>query len=141
MNKHPTHILANGSREPTADEAAVLQAMNTLSQACLSANQAELTAITAAALTYSHSDGHIQTQNVFIDSLLSGRSGFRGIELRDVSIQLAGDIALVSHHALYHTFNQGVDGTADLRVNQVWQQTQGAWRLLLRQARKTQVTA
>lgn len=65
MNQNPTHVLANGSREPTA------------------------------ALTCNHSDGHIQTRDEFIDALESGRSVFRRIKLRDVSVQLAGNTALV----------------------------------------------
>lgn len=137
MNTNPTHLLSNDSREATAGEAAVLQAMHALSQACLSAGQAELTALTTPALTYSHTDGRIQTREAFIDALVSGQSVFRGIELRNVSVQLADDMALVNHHALYTTFNRGEPGTSDVQVSQLWQFDAGAWRLRLRQARKT----
>ena len=140
MNKHPTHVLINNSRDATADEAAVLQAMHALSQACLNASPAEITALTEPALSYSHSDAHIQTRDAFITALLNGQSVFRGIELREVSVQLAGNTALVRHQALYTTFNQGEPGLSDLQVSQVWQRTSGAWRLLLRQARKTSST-
>lgn len=138
---NPSHILSNNSRAPTPTEADVLQAMHALSDACLGANRAAITALTSHEMTYSHSDGHIQNQEMFISSLETGHSGFRNIELLDVSVQLAGNLALVSHHALYNTFNQGQHGTADLRVNQVWTSDAGRWRLLLRQARKTPVTA
>jgi ketosteroid isomerase-like protein len=141
MTPNPSHILSNNSRAPTATEAAVLQAMHALSAACLGADRAAITALTSPSLTYSHSDGHIQMQEMFIHSLETGHSGFKKIELLDISVQLAGNLALVSHHALYNTFNQGQDGTADLRVNQVWTLDTGNWRLLLRQARKTQVPA
>lgn len=140
MNINPTHVLSNGSREATADEAAVLLAMHALGQACLDASRAELAMLTDAALTYSHSDSRIQTQGEFIDALESGQSVFRGIELRDISLQLAGDTALVRHQALYSTFNRGEPGLSDVRVSQVWQRKGGAWRLLLRQARKTPST-
>jgi ketosteroid isomerase-like protein len=139
MDFHPSHRLTRGARTPTPDEAAVLQAMEALSQACLAASRAELAAITAAELSYSHSDGHIQSQEEFIASLESGRSGFRGIELREVCVQLAGPIALVQQHALYATWNGGEPGSADLQVSQVWRQDDdGVWRLLLRLAHRTQ---
>ena len=133
-----TQLLANGSREPTAAEAAVLQAMHALSQACRDASRADLAGLTMASLTYSHTDGRIQTREAFIDALVNGQSVFRGIELRNVSVQLAGEIALVGHRALYNTFNRGEPGTSDVQVSQIWQFDAGAWRLRLRQARKTQ---
>ncbi len=138
MYPQPSHRLTRGDRAPNAGEAAVLQAMEALSLACLSASRTDLAALTAADLTYSHSDGHIQTQEEFIASLESGRSGFRGIKLREVCVQLAGQIALVQQHALYATWNGGEPGSADLQVSQVWQQDGGVWRLLLRLAHRTQ---
>ena len=132
-----TQVLANGLRKPTAEEAAVLQAVRALSQACLNADRTLLTALTTAALTYSHTDGHLQTREAFIDAVANGQSVFRGIELRNVLVQLAGEIALVSHRALYDTFNRGEPGRSDVQVSQVWQFDAGAWRLRLRQASKT----
>jgi len=90
-----------------------------------------------ASLTYSHTDGRIQTREAFIDALVNGQSVFRGIELRNASVQLAGEMALVRHRALYNTFNRGEPGTSDVQVSQVWQFDAGAWRLRLREARKT----
>jgi hypothetical protein len=132
-----TQVLANGSREPTAAEAAVLQAMHALSEACLDARRDDLAGLTMASLTYSHTDGRIQTREAFIDALVNGQSVFRGIELRNVSVQLAGELALVRHHALYDTFNRSEPGTSDVQVSQVGQFDAGAWRLRLREARKT----
>ena len=137
MNHSPTHMLSNDSRPATPDEATVLQAMHALNQACLHANRAEFFALTDAALNYSHSDNRIQTQDEFFQALESGESVFRSIALQGASVQLAGDTALVRHHALYTTFNRGVTGQSDLQVSQVWQRSGGAWRLLLRQAFKT----
>jgi len=135
-----SQVLANGSRESTAAEAAVLQAMHALSQACLNADRTQLAALTTAALSYSHTDGRLQTRETFIDAVANGQSVFRGIELRNVLIQLSGEIALVNHRALYSTFNRGEPGTSDVQVSQVWQCDGGAWRLRLRQAYKTQTT-
>lgn len=135
-----TQVLANGPRELTLAEADVLQAVHALSQASLNADRTLLTALTTAALTYGHTDGRIQTREAFIDALVHGQSVFRGIELRNVSVQLADEIALVSHRALYSTFNRGEPGTSDVQVSQVWQCDGGAWRLRLRQAHKTETT-
>ena len=135
-----TQVLANGSRKPTAAEAAVLQAVHALGQACLNADRTQLEALTTGALTYSHTDGRLQTREAFIDAVANSQSVFRGIELRNVLVQLAGEIALVSHRALYNTFNRGEPGTSDVQVNQVWQCDGGAWRLRLRQAHKAHIT-
>lgn len=148
MNHNATpvipQVLANGSREPTAAEAAVLQAMHALSQACLNADRTQLAALTTAALSYSHTDGRLQTRETFIDAVANGQSVFRGIELRNVLVQLSGEIALVNHRALYstvnRTVNRGEPGSSDVQVSQVWQCDGGAWRLRLRQAYKTQTT-
>lgn len=138
MNPNPGYLLINDSRAATAEEAAVLRAMHALSQACLSASPAELAALVQPALTYSHSDGRIQTRDAFIAALVNGQSVFRSIELQGVSVQLAGDTALVRHQALYATFNRGEPGLSDVQVSQVWQRSSGGdWCLLLRQARKT----
>jgi hypothetical protein len=137
MHNSSTHVLSNDSREATADEAAVLQAMHALSQACLHASGAEVAALTESAMSYSHSDNRIQTQDEFILALESGASVFRSIELQGVWVQLAGDIALVRHLALYTTFNRGEAGHSHVQVSQVWQRNQGVWRLLLRQACKS----
>jgi hypothetical protein len=141
MDHQPSHRLTRGARAPNTGEAAVLQAVEAFSQACLAASRAALSALTARHLTYSHSDSHIETQEEFIAALESGRSGFRGIELREVCVQLAGQIALVQQHALYATWNGGEPGTADLQVSQVWQLDGGVWRLLLRLAHRTQPLA
>jgi len=133
----PTHLLSSGSRQATADEAAVLEAMHALSQACLSASRPRLLALTDDSLSYGHSDGRLQTREAFIDALESGQSVFTGIELSGESVQLAGDIALVRHHALYATFNRNTPGQSDVQISQVWHRRHGAWRLLLRQAQRT----
>lgn len=140
MNIIPSHVLRDGSREPTAEETAVLQSMHTLSQACLNASRSALAALTAPALTYSHTDGRIQNREEFIDALESKKSVFRGIELKDVFVQVAGLTALVTHHAIYSTFNRGEACTSDVQVIQIWQRDGDTWHLLLRQACKTPST-
>ncbi len=131
----PTHVF-NGSRAPTPDEAAVLQAMHALSGACIAVDTAALQALTAPALRYSHADGRIQTQTDYIAALVAGTSVFRGIDLSAIRVQIAGDTALVQHQARYNTFVQQLPGTSEVEVDQVWRQLGGNWRLLLRNARK-----
>ncbi|WP_394790950.1 nuclear transport factor 2 family protein [Rhodoferax sp.] len=132
----PSHVFTDGAREPTAAEAAVLQAMHALSQACIAVDVPALQALTAGALSYSHGDGRIQNQADYIAALVEGQSVFRQITLSAIRVQLAGDVALVQHHAHYSTFIQQQPGSAEVHVGQVWQHANGGWRLLLRNARK-----
>lgn len=132
----PSNVF-NGSREPSTQEAAVLQAMHALSGACIAVDSAALGALTSSALSYSHADGRVQTQAEYIAALVGGQSVFRGIDLSAIRVQIAGDCALVQHHARYSTFVQQTPGNSEVEVGQVWQCSQGRWQLLLRNARKT----
>lgn len=118
-------------------EAALLEAVQALSQACLAPDASTLRALALPDLSYGHTDGRVQTRDELVAALVEGRSVFRAIELESQTVQFAGDTALVRHHALYRTFNGGVAGLSDVQVVQVWRRENDAWRLQLRQALKT----
>jgi ketosteroid isomerase-like protein len=117
------------------DEKAVAEAVEKLRTAILAANEADLTKITSSSLTYGHSNGLMEDQKEFIRALTSGDSKFTSIELREQTISISGDVAMVRHKLMGGTHNKGKEpGEVRLGVFTVWQKTKGNWLLLGRQA-------
>ena len=107
----------------------------------IAADKSSLDGLTAADLSYGHSNGLIENKQAFIDYLLSGKSIFTSIDLADQTIKISGDVAIVRHHLTAVTNNDHVPGKADLFVLLIWQKQNGQWKLLARQAVKNPAPA
>jgi ketosteroid isomerase-like protein len=130
---------ALGSLAPAARAqdatAAVTTAVEKLRVAMVTPNAAALKALVADDLSYGHSDGHLNTKDVFISDLMTGVSHFLSIELTEQTVRVVGDCALVRHILSGATHDQGKpEGTVKLKVLMVWQNQGGEWKLLARQA-------
>lgn len=118
------------------DEKAVAVAVETLRKAMVDGNETMLKGITSKDLTYGHSSGLMENQNAFVTALASGKSDFISIELKEQTITVLGDIALVRHKLFGDSNSGGKPSEVKLGVLLVWQKQQGQWRLLARQAYK-----
>jgi hypothetical protein len=118
------------------DEKAVEVAVESLRKAMVDGNEPLLKGITAKDLTYGHSSGLMEDQNAFVTALASGKSDFVSIELKEQTITVLGDIALVRHKLFGDSNSGGKPSEVKLGVLLVWQKQQGKWRLLARQAYK-----
>jgi len=118
------------------DEKAVEAAVESLRKAMVDGNEPLLKGITAKDLTYGHSSGLMEDQNAFVTALASGKSDFVSIELKEQTITVLGDIALVRHKLFGDSISGGKPSEVKLGVLLVWQKQQGKWRLLARQAYK-----
>jgi hypothetical protein len=116
-------------------EKAVLQ----LKEALLSGNADQLKAISSSHLSYGHSNGLIEDQNAFVETLISGKSVFLSIDLSDQSVNLVNNTAIVRHTLYAKTKNDGVLGEVRLKVLMIFQKEKGFWKLLARQAVKIPV--
>lgn len=108
-----------------------------LRKAMVDGDAAQLKAVSATELNYGHSGGHVENQAEFIEKIVSGKSDFVTIELKDQQIQIVKDIAIVRHNLVGTTNNQGKPGEVDIGVMLIWQKQHGEWKLLARQAFKT----
>lgn len=108
-----------------------------LRKAMIDGDAAKLKELSSSELNYGHSGGHVENQAEFIDKIVSGRSDFVTIELKDQQIQIVKDIAIVRHTLVGTTSNLGKPGTVDIGVMLIWQKQRGEWKLLARQAFKT----
>ncbi|TDV03887.1 uncharacterized protein DUF4440 [Raoultella planticola] len=113
--------------------AAVNQAVEQMRLAMLSADKAGLEKIGAPSLSYGHSNGRLENNAQFVAAIASGKSSFRSITLRDQTVSVEGDVAIVRHQFDAQT----KQGDIHIGVLQVWKkgQTEG-WKLLARQAYK-----
>jgi len=121
---------------PSSGEKDVAQAVDHLTQAMLKKNIAELNALTAENLTYGHSSGKIQNKQEYIADIETGRSAFKTLEMKNQTITLSGDVALVRNHFSA----QALKGTevipTEIENFQIWQKQKGHWLLVGRQAFK-----
>jgi len=108
-----------------------------LRSAMISADVQKLKAVTSSELNYGHSGGHVEGQAEFIEKLTSGNSDFVTIELKDQTIQIAKDVAIVRHTLIATTNDRGKPGEVNIGVLLIWQKQKGEWKLLARQAFKT----
>ena len=93
-----------------------------------------LDAVVAPELSYGHSSGRVENKAEFISSLTAGTSDFVTLDLSEQSVQVVKDTAIVRHVLNAATNDSGKPGTVSLKVLQVWQNQQGQWKLLARQA-------
>ncbi|RYY04682.1 MAG: nuclear transport factor 2 family protein [Gammaproteobacteria bacterium] len=108
-----------------------------LRTAMIDADAKKLKEVTATELNYGHSGGHVENQAEFIEKIVSGKSDFVTIELKDQKIQIVKDTAIVRHTLIATTNDQGKPGNVDIGVLLIWQKQNGQWNLLARQAFKT----
>jgi ketosteroid isomerase-like protein len=116
------------------DEQEVAAAVEKLRQVMVDPDLKTLEALTAADLSYGHSNGKVQTKAEFIDDLKTGASDFVKIALSDQTIKVDGDTAIVRHALVAETNDSGKPGNVSLKILMVWKKQHGHWQLLARQA-------
>jgi|SRR5690606_21850281 len=107
-----------------------------LTQAMISANEKELRALSSVQLSYGHSSGKVENQDEFIEQMVSGRSDFVSINLKNQTVSVSNNVALVRHEFLADTADGGVAKSIRIGIFLVWQKEQDTWKLLGRQAFK-----
>jgi hypothetical protein len=132
-------FLALGAGAPalaeTNDQAAVAEAIASLTKAMLTADRAKLEALVSDQLSYGHSSGRVESKKEFVDVVAGKKTVYKSIELSNHVIAIAGPNA-IARHAWESESGTG-DGkwnVAKIGVLQVWQKDPGGWKLLARQA-------
>lgn len=96
----------------------------------------QLKELTSKDLSYGHSSGVLQDQEVFIEKLINKESDFVTIEFQNQTIQITGDVAIVRHNLAAHTKDSGVEKDIKIGNVLVWQKQKGKWVIVARQAFK-----
>ena len=117
-------------------ETQVNAAVEKLKLAMVSGERAALESIAADQLSYGHSSGLVETKAQFVEKIASGSSDFVTIELKNQTITISGNTAIVRHELHGTTNDNNKPGEVHLRIMLVWQKQNKEWKLLGRQAVK-----
>lgn len=117
-------------------EGQVNAAVEKLKLAMVSGERAALESIAADQLSYGHSSGLVETKAQFVEKIASGASDFVTIELKNQTISISGNTAIVRHELHATTNDNNKPGEAHIRIMLVFQKQGKEWKLLGRQAVK-----
>jgi len=117
-------------------ETSVANAVEKLRKAMIDGNKEELENIVSDKLSYGHSGGHVEGKAEFVEKIVSGKSDFVTIELKDQTISTSGKTAVVRHKLNATTNDNGKPGEVHLTILLIFQKEHKQWKLLARQAVK-----
>ena len=127
-------LLLSGSADAQAgDEAAVAQNVETLRKAQLEADRTKLEQVTAAQVSYGHSDGRAETKEQFIHGVMTRKQTVKSLDFPELKVAVVGNAAIVRHIYLSQSELDGKATTTRIGALQVWQKQDGGWKLLARQ--------
>jgi len=121
------------------DKDAVAAAAERLRLAMISGDRPALESLILPELSYGHSGGHIDDAKEFVEKLVSKRSDFVTIDITGQTIDIVGNTAVVRHHLYATTADLGkAPGDVALDILLVWAKAGDSWKLLARQAVKSE---
>lgn len=130
-------IMVSGQKKN--DRHAVTEAAEKLRSAMISGEKSALESLILPELTYGHSGGHIDDATEFVEKLVSKKSDFLTIDITNQNIQIVGNTAIVRHHFYATTADLGkAPGDVTLDIVLVWVKVKKDWKLLARQAVKSE---
>lgn len=122
------------------DTQSVTDAAEKLRSAMISGEKSTLESLIVPELTYGHSGGHIDDAKEFVEKLVSKKSDFLTIEITNQNIQIVGNTAILRHHFYATTADLGKEpGDVTLDILLVWTKVKNDWKLLARQAVKSEM--
>jgi ketosteroid isomerase-like protein len=87
-------------------------------------------------LTYSHATGVLETKEVFLASLKSGKLQFRKIEPADLQVRVYDKTAIINGTAKVSVVSDGQPKDISLRFTDVWVNRGGRWQMVAWQSTK-----
>ncbi len=111
----------------------VLAAVDAWKQAALKGDASALGKLYHDDLAYTHSNAMTQTKAVAIAAETAATGVYKGIEMRDVSVKVFGNTAIVEYKLDLTHF---AGDTAHLHEIMVWLKSPQGWQMLARHATK-----
>jgi ketosteroid isomerase-like protein len=116
-------------------EKAVAAAVEDFKRGIIDADRALLESISAEKLVFGHSGGKVQNKAEFIEEIVSlVPNDYLTIDMADQTITISGNTAVVRHIYSAEFTSDGVPGSLRIGNVLVWQEQDGKWKLLARQA-------
>lgn len=122
----PLFAAGGGEKDVTA-------AIDAWKQAALKGDAAALGRLYHDDLAYTHSNGMTQTKAVAIAAETAPTGVYKGIEMRDVTVKVFGNTAIVEYKLDLTHF---AGDTAHLHEIMVWLKSPQGWQMLARHATK-----
>ena len=120
-----------------AEKSKVEAAVEQLKSAMITPDKKQLEDLILDELSYGHSSGKVEDKSSFIENLVNGNSDFVSIVLSNQEVIVVGKSAIVRHTLDAVTNDKGQPGSVRLHIMTVWSKQKGKWKLLARQAVKT----
>lgn len=126
-------LLTGSAAAQAGDETAVTQAVEALRKGLLEPDKAKLEQVTAAQLSYGHSDGRVETKEQFIDAVMTRKQVVKSLAFPELKVAVVGNAAVARHIYLSDSERDGKATTTRIGALQIWQKQDGGWKLLARQ--------
>lgn len=130
-------ISFNSCQKPAQDPQKDVQAaVDTFVKGIVDADKGLLESISSDKLTFGHSSGKVQNKAEFIEEIVSKKpNDYTSVNLADQTITISGDAAVVRHiYSADFVSNDTIQGSLRIGNVLVWQNQDGKWMLLARQA-------
>jgi ketosteroid isomerase-like protein len=92
--------------------------------------------IVAPGLIYSHSDGAVDSREVYLNRLKKGTSVYQSIDFSKMNVTVFGDTAILNARARFKVLADGKQVDNDLSYTHVYQKQNGTWRMIAHQSAK-----
>jgi ketosteroid isomerase-like protein len=116
-------------RPAEASDREVLEAQDRRFAAMVAGDVAALGPLLADELTYTHSNGWVETREQFLESIRSKALQYRSIDPGDVAVRVYGEAAVVTGKAAMKVLSNGQDLAMAVRFTAVYVRREGGWRL------------
>jgi hypothetical protein len=126
-------LACSGAVARTADEETVVQAVESLRKAILSAERADLEALILPSLTYAHSTGRTESAKQFVDNLVNKGTIFKELAFSEMTVSVDGVVAVVRHMLDSDHIAQGKPVKGHCMVLLVYRKAGQDWKLFARQ--------
>lgn len=80
-------------------------------------------------LTYTHSNGQVETRAQFLEGMRSGTLRYLAVEPSDAVVRVHGETAIVTGRADLRVSAQGRELTVPVRFTEVWVKSGGIWKM------------
>lgn len=120
----------------TPVEKAVLQLEQEWVNALLKADAAKLETLYADTLVYTHSSGSVDDKAKYLANLKAGGTKYVSIDRDAVKVNVYGDSAVVTCHAVIKLVTNGENRTVDARMIHVYAKLKGRWQMVAHQTTK-----
>ncbi|MDZ4716066.1 MAG: nuclear transport factor 2 family protein [Cytophagales bacterium] len=87
-------------------------------------------------IQYIHSNGWIQTKAEILEDMLSGKLVYQKVEVKEASVRIYGQTALVTGLGRFEGINSGTPFSIDLRYTEVFVRTVDRWKLASRHSNR-----